>query len=205
MRRSSMRLLGRYLPVTDRLRWTPATRPTTNTPSTNPTSGATWPHGVGPPARRERASSAGRSVVVRDGRDRPAPSGCAVARRGDSTASTSARRALHHDYSGTGQRGRAGPRFRSGPPPVGGQPGLGRKRLGRRLGQPAWPSCRRSDACHLRGTRGRGRLLPVMPTAEGTSAASSRMLAPFRRCESPRPLERRSDHVGQRPHSLDLA
>jgi hypothetical protein len=44
----------------------------------------------------------------------------------------------------------------------------------------------------------------VIPPGEGTSAASSRMLAPFRRCESSGPLEMRSDDVGHRPHSLDL-
>jgi hypothetical protein len=204
MRRLSMRLSGHCLLVIDQLRWTPATPRTTNAPSTNPTSGATWPHGVGPPARRERASCARGGVVVRGGRDRPAPSNCAVARRRDPTATPRARRTVHHDHPGTCQRGRAGARFRSGPPPIGGQPGLGRKRLDRRLGQPAWPPCRRSDACHLRGTRGRGRLFQVMPPGEGTLAASSRMLAPFRRCESPGPLEKRSDHVGHRPHSLDL-
>ena len=36
--------------------------------------------------------------------------------------------------------------FRPDPPPLGGQPGLGRKRLRRSTGRPIWPACRRSDA-----------------------------------------------------------
>lgn len=65
---------------------------------------------------------------------------------------------MHDDDPGTRQRGCPRTGFRPDPAPFGGQPGLGRKRLSRSLGQSTWPACRYPDARDLRSPRDRGRL-----------------------------------------------
>lgn len=156
---SLTRRSGHYSRVIDRPKWTRATPPMTSTQLTSPMRGVIWRRGGARPAPRDCTSGTRGDVVVRDARDRPAPSRCAVARCGDPSASPCTRRTVHHDHSRDRQRGCSGTRFRPDPAPFGGEPGLGRKRLRRSISQPPWPTGRHSDARHLRGPRGRGRLL----------------------------------------------
>lgn len=156
---SSMRLSGPYLLAIDRPRWMPATRPTTSTHLMSPTNGVILRRGGERLGSRECTSGTRGGVVVRDGRNRPASSHCALARCGDPSAQTGTRGTMHHDHPRAGQRGCSRAGFRPDPAPFRGESGFSRKCLCRNVGDSAWPTRRDADARNLRGPRSRGRLL----------------------------------------------
>lgn len=160
-------------------KWTQATPPMTNTHSTSPTSGVTWRRSDKPPQPRERTAGARRALVVRAGRDWPAPCCRPVTGRGDPTAGASTHRALHDDNQGASQRSRPRARRRPGPSALSGQPGLRPERLGLPACHATGSTGRLAYARNLRCSRGRGGLLPTLTRAQGPLRdGSGRLRAP---------------------------
>lgn len=121
-------------------------------------SGATWRRSVRPQLRRDRASRPRGNLVVRNGRDRSTSGRRAIPQRGDPAPPSSTDRALYNDDPRAGQRSRPRAGRRPGTATVGGQPGLGRKRLAGDTGRSTWPVERCPDAPGLRRPRNRSRL-----------------------------------------------